>query len=318
MKNLKFAVVGSGAVGCYYGGRLARQGAEVHFLMRGDLEAVRERGLTIRSGPADENGFHLANVNAHGAAAGIGPSDVVLIALKTTSNAALEYLLPPLLKPETRLVTLQNGLGNEEFLAERFGAGRVLGGICFVCLNRSGPGVVEHLGHGSLSLGEFGRSPLARTFELAEEFRRAGIEARAVESLIAERWRKLVWNIPFNGLSIAAGGLDVGKILADENLRAVARQLMAEVVEAAGLLGHPIPPAFIEEQLQRTLPMGPYRPSSLIDYNLGREIEVESIWGEPCRRALAAGASVPRLQMLHALVKSLASARRLSVERGES
>ena len=300
MENVKFAVIGSGAVGCYYGARLARHGAEVHFLMRGDLPAVKERGLLIRSG---ENGFHLERVNAHASTAEIGPSDVVLIALKTTSNSALEQLVPPLLKEETCLLTLQNGLGNEEFLAERFGAGRVLGGICFVCLNRTGPGVIEHYGHGSLSIGEFGRAPLPRTRAIAEEFKRSGIAARAVDDLMEERWRKLVWNIPFNGLSIAAGGLDVGAILADEGLRAQAKELMREVIDAANRIGYRIPPGFIEEQIERTLPMGHYRPSSLIDYNLGREIEVESIWGEPYRRAVAAGADVPGLEALYFLLR---------------
>lgn len=305
MKNLKFAVIGSGAVGCYYGGRLAQNGAEVHFLMRSDLAAVKERGLRIHSG---ENGFHLENVNAHGSTAEIGPSDVVLIALKTTSNAALEQLVPPLLKKDTCIVTLQNGLGNEEFLAERFGAERVLGGICFVCLNRTAPGVIEHYGHGSLSIGEFQRPPVVRTHEIVEYFRRGGVETR-LEKLMEERWRKLVWNIPFNGLSIAAGSRNVGEILADEGLQTLVKQMMAEVIDAAGRLGHRIPPDFIEEQIRRTIPMGFYQPSSLIDYDLGREVEVESIWGEPCRRALAAGARVPRLEMLYGLLKSLAAKR---------
>lgn len=302
MAKLKFAVIGSGAIGCYYGGKLASCGNDVHFLMRGDLGVVKEKGLTVRS---KHGGFHLDNVNAYASSTEIGPSDVVLVALKTTANDALEQLVPPLLKEQTCLLTLQNGLGNEEFLAARFGAERVLGGLCFVCLNRVAPGVIEHYDHGALSVGEFRRSPAARTRAIVEEFKRGGIVARAVEDLIEERWRKLVWNIPFNGLSIAAGGITVADILADEGLRALAGQLMREVLDAAGQLGHRIPDRFAEEQIERTLTMGPYRPSSLIDYEAGREVEVESIWGEPYRRATAAGVRVARLEMLYRLLKGL-------------
>jgi 2-dehydropantoate 2-reductase len=132
----KIAVVGSGAVGSYYGGMLAHSGEDVHFLMRSDLEAVRERGLSIHTRGEK---LHLAHTQAHGSTEEIGPCDLVIIALKATANIALEELLPPLLAENTALLTLQNGLGNEEFLAGRWGAERVMGALCFVCLNRTGP-----------------------------------------------------------------------------------------------------------------------------------------------------------------------------------
>lgn len=299
-RGYKIAVVGSGAVGCYYGAKLARSGGNVHFLMRRDLEAVKRGGLQIRSPDGD---FHLAQVNASASTEEIGPCDLVLIALKTTANSALEKLLPPLLKENTALLTLQNGFGNEDLLAARFGAERVMGGLCFVCLNRTAPGVVEHFGYGALSIGEFERAPQARTRQVVEDFKATGIATRLVENLATERWRKLVWNVPFNGLAIAGGGITTDLILADEGLEVLSRNLMAEVIEAAGKEGHVIPREFIEEQVARTLKMGAYKPSSLIDYLEGREVEVESIWGEPYRRGLRSGASVGRLEMLYYLLK---------------
>ena len=211
----KIAVVGSGAVGGYYGGMLAHSGCEVQFLMRSDLAAVRARGLTIQT----RGETVRVAARACGAAEEIGPVDAVIIALKATANAALETLLPPLLGPDTALITLQNGLGNEEFLAERWGAERVLGALCFVCLNRTAPGLIVHVDHGSISVGEFRRPPQPRTLEFVGALQRAGIDAQAVENLVEERWRKLLWNIPFNGLSIAAGGATVADILADDGLR---------------------------------------------------------------------------------------------------
>ncbi|HEV7404266.1 MAG TPA: 2-dehydropantoate 2-reductase [Chthoniobacteraceae bacterium] len=302
LENRKIAIVGSGAVGCYYGGVLARAGYDVRFLMRSDLEAVRRAGLTIHSRGEE---WKIA-AQAYGSSEEIGPCDLVIIALKATGNTALEAILPPLLGPATTLLTLQNGLGNEQFLAERWGAERVMGGLCFVCLNRTAPGVIEHLDHGTLSIGEFVGGPQARTRAVVEAFRKSGIEASAVENLAEERWRKLVWNIPFNGLSIAARGATVADVLAEDGLRTLARGLMTEVLEGAGRLGLAIPASFADHQLERSWSMGAYKPSSLIDWELGRPVEVEAIWGEPWRRGTAAGANMARLETIYRLLQRVA------------
>ena len=295
------AIVGAGALGGYYGAKLARQGADVRFLMRADLEVVRSEGLHVR-----EHGEEWqVPARAFGSTREIGAVDLVIIGLKTTANAELEKLIPPLLHEGTLLLTLQNGLGNEEFLAERWGAERVLGGLCFVCLNRVAPGVIEHYGHGTLSLGEFGRAPSDRTRAIGALFSAAGVETQVVENLVTERWRKLVWNIPFNGLSIATGGRTCDLLLADAGLRAQVRALMEETIAAAGALGHPIPESFIDFQIERTYPMGPYKPSSMIDWQEGRAVEVESIWGEPWRQGQAAGVPLPRLELLYHLLQPL-------------
>ncbi len=308
LPNFRIAVVGAGAVGCYYGARLAQYGREVHFLMRSDLEHVRKRGLRILSKQGD---FHLQKVNAHATTEEIGPVDLVLIALKATANEALESLIPPLLKPDgsTMLLTLQNGLGNEEYLAERFGGDKVLGGLCFVCLNRIEPGVIRHIGHGKIEMGEFSGLPLPRTWEVQGEFKRCGVVCSVMPDLGLARWRKLVWNVPFNGLSIAAGGIDVGRILADDDLLYLTRALMDEIIGIAATLGHEIPPSFAAKNIENTRAMGAYLPSSLIDFLEGREVEVDAIWGEPLRRGFNAGAEVGRLEMLYHLIRRFVAAR---------
>ncbi len=298
----KIAVVGSGAVGGYYGGMLAHVGEDVHFLMRSDLAAVRERGLTIHT---RGEMIILPDVRASVTPAEIGPCDLVVIALKATANAALDEIIQPLLHERTTLVTLQNGIGNEEYLAARWGAERVMGALCFVCLNRTAPGVIEHYDHGTISIGELRRPPQPRTHALVAAFLSAGIEAKAVENLVTERWRKLLWNIPFNGLAIAAGGATVADVLADDGLRKSARALMGEALGAACRLGHEIPESFADFQIERSYSMGAYRPSSLIDWELGRPVEVEAIWGEPLRQGLAAGAAMPRLELLYRLLRRL-------------
>lgn len=301
----KIGIVGAGAIGCYYGARLARAGGDVRFLMRGDLAAVRGRGLRVKT-PDGE--IVLPQVRAAGAPEEIGPCDLVLVALKTTANAALGRLVGPLLHGRTTIVTLQNGLGSDEELARLFGAERVAGGLCFIGVNRVAPGEIVCLTPGAVSFGEFQRPAGGRTRALAALFSRAGVKTSVGDNLAELRWKKLVWNAPFNGLAIAAGGVTTDVLTGDGELLAAARALMFEIVAAArAVAGCEIPPRFVEKQIEVTKGMGPYKPSSLVDFLAGREVEVESIWGEPLRRARAAGVSTPGLAMLYALLRRLAA-----------
>jgi 2-dehydropantoate 2-reductase len=263
---------------------------------------VRRSGIRIR-GKAEN--IHLAKVNAYATTEEIGPCDLVLIALKATSNHELMSLLPPLLHERTMLLTLQNGLGSEELLAQHFGPERVLGGLCFVCLNRVAPGVIEHYDHGRVVLGEYKGYPQARTHDIAWEFKRCGVVCTVAENLGLERWRKLVWNIPFNGLSVVAGGLATDAILADDALRARTLALMDEAIAGANRCGYKLPTAVALEQIKRTETLGAYKPSTLIDFEAGRPLEIEAIWGEPLRRATAAGAAMPELERLYGELKAI-------------
>ena len=196
---MKIAVVGPGALGSYYGAKLARAGEEVHFLLRSDYDAVKRHGVFIHSPEGD---FNIRPKCAK-TPDDIGPSDLVLVALKTTANDQFPKLLPPLIGPNTAVLTLQNGLGNEEELARLFPIEQIMGGLCFVCLNRTAPGVVEHMAHGLIVLGEFQRWPEPRTHDIASMFRNAGVNCKVAENLTHAHWDKLIWNIPFNGLGVA-------------------------------------------------------------------------------------------------------------------
>jgi len=279
----------------------------VHFLVRTGLDRIRKSGIRVRG---KKDNFHVAKVQAYGTTEEIGPCDLVLIAIKSTNNHDLLRLIPPLLRDETILLTLQNGLGNEEFLAEHFGANRVIGGLCFICLNRISPGLIEHLDYGYVRLGEFTAFPKPRTHDIAWEFKRCGVPCSVVENLAAERWRKLVWNIPFNGLSIAAGGVTTEDILRDEPLRLSALELMNEIIAGANQCGYNLPSEVALKLVKRTETMGAYKPSTLVDFEAGRALEIDSIWGEPLRRAQAAGAAMPRLEQLYGVLKKLDARRR--------
>jgi 2-dehydropantoate 2-reductase len=301
----KIAVVGSGALGLYYGGRLARAGADVSFLARSDLDVLRTRGIEVRVTDGD---FTLPAVRVAAASEEIGPVDLVVVTLKATANDQLPRLLPPLLHAGTVVLNLQNGLGVDEAVAAVAGPERTMGGLCFVCVNRLAPGVAECTMPGYIEAGEFSGAARARTHALAALFGRAGVRMVVSDSLAEARWRKLVWNVPFNGLAVAEGGITTDVILASATLEAEVWALMREVQAAAAAHGFAIPEAFVIDQVERTRPMGPYKPSTMLDYLAGKPLELEPIWGEPLRRARAKGVATPRLAALYERLKALAKA----------
>lgn len=304
MKGKKIAIVGSGSIGLFYGSKLASAGAEVHFLMRSGYEIAAKSGVRIHSATGS---VHLEYPFVAQTTAAIGRCDGVIVAVKSTSNAALPELLPPLLDERTWVLTLQNGLGNEEFLASFCGPERIMGGLCFVCLTRRNPVEVDHLGHGTLSLGEFQGPPCERTNDLHGAFLANGVETHLVTQLAAERWRKLVWNVPFNGLcAVARAGVD--RVLNDPVLLHECESLMDEIRAVAAAEGYGIPPEYAAFQIERTRPMSAYRPSTLIDAEAGQPLEIEPIWGEPLRRARVAGIETPHLAALYEQLKSIQTA----------
>lgn len=298
---LTVAVVGAGALGLYYGGMLQRAGIDTRFLLRRDYAAISSQGLQVHSIAGD---FHLSPVRAYKSSRAIGPVDLVLVGLKTFANHALVELITPLLGPDTLILTLQNGLGNEELLATAFGPERILGGVAYLCSNRGEPGHVHHLGEGRIRLGELAPGMSSKAGELAEIFSAAGIPCQAVTDLRRIRWEKLVWNIPFNGLC-ALTGKDVNELLAHPPSRQLVEELMWEVVNAANqqVLQEEIKgEEFIARMLTMTDQMDHYRPSMMIDRLEGRPLELEAIYAIPLQLATTAGQPMPQVAMLYSLL----------------
>jgi len=323
---MKIVMVGCGAVGSYYGAMLCRAGREVHFLLRSDYEVVRRNGVKIQS-PA---GNFVARPKCAKTPEEIGPADIVFIALKSTANGEFSRLLPPLVAAQTAIVTLQNGLGNEEDLAKLFPVEQILGGLCFVCLNRISSGVIHHLDHGLIVLGEHLRHPQPRTHEIAAMIRHAGVACKVSDNLARSHWEKLVWNIPFNGLGVAGTKLVTGlkpegqirggtlqclttdQLLGDGRYELLVRELMLEVISVANKLGHAISPNLADKQIERTRTMGAYKPSTLVDYERGRPLELSSLFEEPRRQAQQVGVAVPRLEALCNALRLLDPGRQMA------
>lgn len=301
--NPRVLVVGAGALGLYYGGRMRQVGLDVAFLARSGAGKLRSEGLhvSVEGGPE----FILQDVPIYTDAEDCPPVDVVVLAVKATANPDLAPILGKLDTGSNRYVTLQNGLGNVEFLAQIVGPERVFATLCFVCVNRVAPNAVENYLPGSVAVGAFVEGENPDTAKIARLFELAGIETRVTDHLAEALWRKLVWNVPFNGLAIAAGGIETDAILADPALEALTRDLMSEIIAAAAAHGVELQESFIEKQVGVTRKMGAYKPSSLIDFRAGRAVEVEPIWGEPLRRAREKGLVLPRLETLYRLLLAL-------------
>lgn len=302
MPSTSYAIIGSGALGGYYGAQFMQGGADVHFLLNSDYHHVAKHGWVIES--TQHNDFKLPNVNAYSDIAEMPPCDVVIVALKSTSNALLPALLPPVVKPDGCVLTLQNGLGPEDHAAAIVGESRVLGGLCFLCSNKVGPGHIRQDRFDHIKLGEFATQGISeRMRSIASDFAACGVRVQLCEDLNAARWEKLVWNVPYNGLS-AIHGVDCSVLMAKHEQHVT--DLMFEVVAAAkAVVGHTISGAFVETMLNNTRNMNAYRPSMLIDREMGRPMEIEAIYGEPIRRAEAAGTAVPKMRALYEQLQQL-------------
>ncbi len=308
----RVAVVGAGAVGGYYGMRLAEAGHDVRFLMRRDYEAVTSGGLHLSS-PLGDLSLERPTVEATPEAlASHGDVDWVLVGLKATAIADLPELAGPLLSSRTRVLAIMNGLTVDREIAAQLPNGTSLfGGLGFIGVIRGEPGRVIHQEFGAVNIGHYGDDPeeLQHAVDL---FDGSVVEVRSESCLLKARWEKLGWNVPFNGLCVVAGGVATDEVIHDPALHEAAHQIMREVVAvgnadlaSAGETPRIDGDALCRQYLTQTAGMGAYRPSTVIDYVDGRPLEVDAIFRQPVERASELGVPTPWMSMLASLVGKL-------------
>ena len=296
----KIGLIGAGAVGGYYGLMLKKGGEDIHFHVRSNFEKVREDGFCLVHHLPERKKENIQNVPVYRNSTSIGICNWIIIATKATANKQVMELVRPMVDKNTSFLTLQNGMGNVENIAEAYGENRViLGGLCFTCINRTEQNRIESILPGYVQFGQHGELLSEKGKSIVNAFERSGIRVRYADSLEEALWRKLCWNIPFNGLSIVGGGITTDLILANQELRERARQLMLEIQSAAIVHGVTIEDTFLDKQFELTEAMGPYRPSSLIDYQEGKPVEVEAIFGEALRKGQSKGAGMVALNELY-------------------
>ncbi|ROM93433.1 putative 2-dehydropantoate 2-reductase [Pseudomonas brassicacearum] len=300
----RIGIIGSGAIGGFYGVMLARAGFDVHFLLRSEFSAVAERGLQLNSAPY--GALTLNPVQAYSSADDMPLCDWLLVGAKTTSNAELAPAIIRAAAPGAKILLLQNGLDVEDSLRDLLPDSlHLLGGLCFICVHRSGPGVIEHQAFGAVNVGYHSGPALddeAARQAIIEQgaglFRTAGLESQAMANLQQARWQKLVWNIPYNGLSVSLGA-STTPLMTDDSSRELIQALMAEVVKGALACGHSMPPGYAEQLFKVTEKMPDYWPSMYHDYQHKRPLELAAIYARPLAAAKAAGCELPKIEALY-------------------
>ena len=305
----RIGIIGTGAIGGYFGLMLARAGFDVHFLLRSEYPAVLENGLQVNS--AVHGTLRLEQPQVYRNAAEMPSCDWLLVAAKSTSNRALAPIITQAAGPGCKVVLLQNGLAVEDGLRPLLPADvHLLGGLCAIYAHRSAPGVVEHQALGAVNIGYHsgpagaapGQSALLE--EIVGMFRSAGVDCSPLPSLEQARWLKLVWNVPFNGFSAL---LDAGTeaLLGNPDTREQIRAVMLEVCEAAQACGHALPEGLADKLLAGTQRMPDYRPSMYHDRMQKRPMELEAIYAAPLAVAAERGVAMPRSQLLHGALRFL-------------
>jgi len=306
--QIGYAVLGSGALGGYYGIMLAHTGCEVHFVARSDYAQIHQEGFHLQT--RDQH-IHLHPVNVVSQIAQLPAVDVLLIATKTTGNAGLLQLIRQT-PGEPLIVVLQNGFGIEQELEQHLGKGRVLGGCCFLCSNKIGPGRIHHLDFGRITLGwsspdsaSYAKNPRIAE-QIAADFQRAGIDMQIIPDMLEARWRKLMWNIPYNGLSVVLNA-STYEIMSHPASEARVFALMEQVRSAANASGKSIEAEFTLKLMEQTKSMVPYDSSMRLDYLNHRPMELEAIYARPLAAAEAIGSPMPSVRMLYQQLQFLQS-----------
>ena len=296
-------VYGAGAVGCFWGGLLARAGHDVRFVARGEqLRALQTSGIRIRS--QSLGNVAVGPVKAGETAAVMGQVDLVLVCVKDHQTPAILDDLAALDDPRTVFVGLQNGIEADARLAGRLGGTRVLSGVVYVGASIEAPGVVDHVARGLLLLGNPHGVPEDRAAAVAECLGASGLQARLVDDIDLARWRKLMWNSAFNAVSALTLQTSV-TLLGVPETRAAIRDLMREVAAVARAEGVPLTDADVEASLDETARLPPITTSMVVDRSRGRRMETEALVGVVVRLGRAAGVPTPVSDVLYSLLKAV-------------
>jgi 2-dehydropantoate 2-reductase len=306
--SLKYAVIGTGALGGFYGGMLARAGKDVHFLFNSDYNHVKDQGLRIDSISGD---FHLHNIFAYQSTTTMPVCDVVLVCLKTTKNILLKELLPPLLHQDTVIVMIQNGLEIENDLSHIFSNVQIAGGLAFICSSKTGPGHITHHDYGKLNIGAHNYCSQVLLQQICNDFNEANVSTNLSHNLLRSRWQKLVWNVPFNGLTVVLN-TTTDQLVINPESRQLVYDLMMDVINGANHCGIDLEHNFAQKMIELTENMAPYAPSMKLDYDNNRPMEIEYIYTRPVEVAMRAGYEMKKVEILEKQLRFMEKQRHSS------
>ncbi len=301
----KILVIGAGAIGSFYGGKLAQAGAEVSTISRSDFDVVKKNGIAVKSCLGD---FHFSPQKTLRDVADYGEKpDFILVATKVLPEISVPDLIRPVLAAHTSIILLQNGIHIENEIAKSFPQQHLISALAFVCVSKIAAGKIHHQDYGRLIVGDFPcdfpRGISAKSLELVELWKKSGVPVEVSENIQTERWKKLVWNAAFNPISVLFGGLDTKKILENEEAKNLVENVMREVCILAEIDGCKLPENIVKKNIEMTQKMTPYKTSMLLDFEAKRKMEVEAILGNVVRFAEMKNIAVPHLARVYALLK---------------
>lgn len=296
----KILIVGTGAIGGFYGALLAKTSAEISVVCRSDYQQVKKHGFKVDSSRFGDLSFRphqiLTNVREYP-----DQADYLILCTKVLPELDRVKLIKDAVSAQTSIVLIQNGIDIEQEISEAFPDNEVISALAFVCSNRIEAGAISHLAYGRLTLGCYPHGISHKTEHLALLFRQSGLECICTEDIIAGRWQKCVWNAPFNPLSVLSGGLLTKDILLTQEK--LVRHIMQEVCSIAKASGHALPDDVIDNNINSTYDMPPYKTSMLLDFDRHHTMEIEAILGNSVRKAHELNIDCPYLESIYAMIK---------------
>ncbi len=302
-KSPEILLIGAGAAGVYFSGRLAMAGAKVSVVARSDYDALKLNGGVYKiEGHHGNFDFKPERVLKSAAEMPVKP-DFIVVGLKLLPGVDPVELCRPALGKDTAILVIQNGLGSDAALAEAFPGNEIIGSIAYIGASRPEKAKIRQQDSCRIVIGLHPKGKSAKVELLRALFEKSGIEVRAAEDIVLERWKKLLWNAPFNPISVIGNHADTKAIMSLPETAQLAEEVMREIAAIATAAGHPIGPESIEANLKFTRGMSAYKTSMLQDFEAGRPLEVEAILGEPLRFAERLGVEAPAIRAMHALLK---------------
>lgn len=306
---MKYAIIGTGAIGGYYGGLLAKAGSDVHFLLHSDYDYVKANGLQVDSCDGD---YRLDHPHIYRQTADMPVCDVIIVALKTTANDLLPQLLAPIMHEGSLILLIQNGIGVEADLQRAMPQAQIAGGVAYICTLKPEPGHITHLSNGRLLVGNYSCRDSDLIGRMMDDFAAAGIKAREME-YHEMRWKKAVWNMPFNGMTVAVGAPSAGSLIANSQMSRIIRRMMSEVIRAAQACGaRNVDESYAEQMMEMTRKMPRFASSMKFDFDHHHPLELHYLYRRPIEEARAHGCEMPLISMLAAELAFLEEQRGLS------
>jgi len=301
----RILIVGAGAIGSFYGAILKKAGCSVSTVLRSGYETVRAQGIRITS-PLGDLSYEPDHVYRDGDLPEESP-DFLILCVKVLPGVDRVALVAPWMGEKTCLVLIENGLDIERELAHAYSDNPLISCLAFIAASRTESGVVEHKAYGKLVMGRYPEGVDENCRVLSQLFIEGGIRIDLTERVVGERWRKCLWNTPFNPLSVIANGADTLTILDTEGGEDLIRAMMREVMVVAAAEGYPMDEALIDQNIEGTRKMPAYKNSMALDYLNGRPIEREAVLGNVVALAKRRGLSVPHLNTVLVTLKMRAA-----------